>query len=90
VFSLLLAFTFMSGECGGSSNDNVFNFAGGAGTSEDPRRITTVGRSDEVLEHHDGHFALTDDIDLTSFETLAPIGVFVPISDSLGRRGSLK
>jgi hypothetical protein len=74
----------MSGGCGGSSDDSASKFAGGSGTSADPWQIETAGQLDEVRNHLDGYFVLTDDIDLTSFENWTPIGEFVPVPDGDG------
>ncbi|MDR1020315.1 MAG: hypothetical protein LBL73_06115 [Synergistaceae bacterium] len=82
VLLLLMAFVFMSGGCGGSSDDDTSKFAGGSGTSADPWQISTAAQLGEVRNHLDGHFALTSDIDLASFENWTPMGAFVPISDA--------
>jgi hypothetical protein len=81
VFLLLIAFVFMSGGCGGSSDDGSFSFTGGSGTSADPWQIATAGQLDEARNHLGGHFVLTSDIDLSSYSNWEPIGAFVPISD---------
>jgi hypothetical protein len=82
VILLLAAFVFMSGGCGGSSDDGASGFAGGSGTAEDPWRIATAEQFDEVRNHLDGQFVLTGDIDLASFENWTPMGAFVPVSDA--------
>ncbi|MDR1508584.1 MAG: hypothetical protein LBS53_02990 [Synergistaceae bacterium] len=82
VFLLLMAFVVTSGGCGGSSDDSVF--AGGGGTSADPWRIATVGQLEQVRNHLDGYFVLTDDIDLSSYSNWTPIGEFVPAPDGDG------
>jgi hypothetical protein len=81
VFLLLMAFVFTSGGCGGSSGGSASDFAGGSGTSADPWRIATAGQLDEVRNHLDGHFVLTNDIDLSSYSNWTPIGAYVPASE---------
>jgi hypothetical protein len=79
---LMLAFTVMSGGCGGSSDDGTPEFAGGSGTSADPWKIANAAQLDNVRNHLDGNFILTSDIDLSSYENWLPIGVFKPASDA--------
>jgi hypothetical protein len=80
---LMAAFVFMvaSGGCGGSSNDEGAEFAGGSGTDADPWQIATAEQLESVRRHLGGHFILTSDIDLAAFENWEPIGAFVPVSD---------
>jgi hypothetical protein len=80
VFLLMMAFVLTSGGCGGSSGGGA-NFAGGSGTSADPWQIATAEQLDEVHNHLGGHFVLTSDIDLASYDNWEPIGVFVPASE---------
>lgn len=57
------------------------DFAGGAGTAEDPWQIGTAEQLD--LMHNDltAHYILVDDIDLSGFENWNPVGTFQPLSD---------
>ncbi|MDR2179212.1 MAG: hypothetical protein LBP21_02790 [Synergistaceae bacterium] len=81
---VLLAGTFvfmlLCGGCGGSSNDGGSDFAGGSGTREDPWQIATAQQLENVGHHLAGHFLLTRDIDLASYENWTPLGAFVPAS----------
>jgi hypothetical protein len=82
---MLLAGTFIfmiaSGGCGGSPDDEEAGFAGGSGTSADPWQIATAEQLENVRRHLNGHFILTADIDLASYEKWTPIGAFVPASE---------
>ena len=78
---LMLAMAvFVSGGCGGGSSGSS-EFAGGAGTAENPWRIETAKQLEAVRSHLDGHFALTKDLDLSGYEDWQPIGNFKAISE---------
>lgn len=78
---LMLAMAvFVSGGCGGGSSGSS-EFAGGAGTAENPWRIETAKQLEAVRSHLGGHFALTKDLDLSGYEDWQPIGNFKAISE---------
>jgi hypothetical protein len=79
---LIAMFALTSGGCGGSSSDDALEFSGGSGTITDPWQIATAEQLDNARNHLDGNFILTRDIDLSSYENWAPIGVFKPASDA--------
>jgi hypothetical protein len=58
---------------------SLSGFAGGQGTPEDPYQIATAEHLENVRNHLDANFVLTNDI--TSYENEKPIGAFAPISD---------
>lgn len=75
VLSMMLVLSMAAGAFAQSE------FAGGSGTAEDPWQVTTAEQLD--LMHNDltAHYILTEDIDLSGYESWDPIGSFQPLSD---------
>jgi hypothetical protein len=56
-------------------------FAGGEGTEESPYQVATAEQLNQVRYNLDKHFILTDDIDLSVYESWEPIGTYSPLED---------
>lgn len=54
--------------------ESAMPFAGGEGTEASPYVIETAAQLDSVREHLSAHFILMADIDLSAYESWAPIG----------------
>ena len=58
------------------------SFAGGSGTVEDPWQVATAEQLDSIRNDLTAHYILTDDIDLSVYKNLDPIGSFKSLSDA--------
>jgi len=80
--------TAVSGEASTSVTVTVFaaeqEFAGGAGTETSPYQIATANQLNNTRNHLDAHYVLTDDIDLSGYETWTPITPFTGTFDGAG------
>jgi hypothetical protein len=56
-------------------------FTGGRGTRSDPWQIATAEQLGQIRNHLDGHYILTSDISLSSYDNWEPIGIFKPMSE---------
>ena len=70
-------------EPAGEGTKEDVQFAGGSGTAEDPWQIATAEQLDRVRDDLKAHYVLTDDIDLSGYESWIPIGAFQSLSDAL-------
>ena len=69
-------------EPAGEGTKEDVQFAGGSGTAEDPWQIATAEQLDRVRDDLKAHYVLTDDIDLSGYESWIPIGAFQSLSDA--------